>query len=164
MGILDGAARVIPMVSTEVMQMFELLRTFSNGQDVFSPRTRDELARDFVRPFAGWPTAVAPAADVVETADAIKVLLDVPGFDGDSLRIQFENDVLSIEAERKTREEKGETYLVAERGVGKFRRAFTVNVPVDAERIEAAYDRGVLAVTLPKRAEAKPRKIEVKVK
>jgi len=145
--------------------MFELLRTFSNGSDVFSQRSRDELARDFARPFAGWPAAaVAPASDVVETADGIKVMLDLPGFDGDSLRIQFENDILSIEAERKPREEKGETYLLAERGVGKFRRAFTVNVPVDAEHIDAAYDRGVLTVTLPKRAEAKPRKIEVKVR
>jgi len=144
--------------------MLELLRTFSNGQDVFSPRTRESLARDFARPFAGWPTVAAPASDVVETADALKVLLDLPGFDGESLRIEFENDVLSIEAERKTRDEKGETYLLSERGIGKFRRVFTVNVPVDAEHIEAAYDRGVLTVTLPKRAEAKPRKIEVKVK
>ena len=134
--------------------MFELLRTFSNGQDVFSPRAREALPRDFVRPFAAWQTIAAPASDVIETADALKVLLDLPGFDGDSLRIEFENDVLSIEAERKTREENGETYLVAERGIGKFRRAFTVNVPVDSEHIEAAYDRGVLTVTLPKRAEA----------
>ena len=146
--------------------MFELLRTFSNGHDAYSPRFRDELARDLARPFigTGWPTVVTPPSDVVETADAIKVFLDLPGFEGESLRIQFENDILSIEAERKPREEKGETYLVSERGLGKFRRAFTVNVPVDAEHIDAAYDRGVLTVTLPKRAEAKPRKIEVKVK
>src|SRR3569833_2401135 len=115
------------------MQMLELLRTNSNGQDVFSPRTRESLARDFARPFAGWPTAAAPASDVVETADALKVLLDLPGFDGESLRIEFENDVQSIEAERKTREEKGETYLLSERGIGKFRCVFTVYVPVDAE-------------------------------
>lgn len=161
---LDGRGLVIPMGATEVMQMFELLRTFSNGQDVFAPSTRETLPRGFARSFTGWPTVAAPASDVIETADALKVLLDLPGFDGESLRIEFENDVLSIEAERKTRDEKGETYLLSERGVGKFRRAFTVNVPVDAEHIEAAYDRGVLTVTLPKRAEAKPRKIEVKVK
>jgi len=144
--------------------MFELLRTISNGQEVFTPRARESLARDFVRPFAAWQTVAAPASDVIETADALKLLLDLPGFEADSLRIEFENDLLTIEAERKTREEKGETYLLSERGIGKFRRAFTVNVPVDSEHIEAAYDRGVLTVTLPKRAEAKPRKIEVKVK
>ena len=80
--------------------MLELLRTFSNGQDVFSPRTRESLARDFARPFAGWPTVAAPAYDVVETADAQKELLELPGEEGESLRIEVENDVLSSEAER----------------------------------------------------------------
>jgi len=107
---------------------------------------------------------VTPASDVVETPEAIQVMVDLPGYDEGSLRIQFENDVLSIDAERKVREVKGETYLLSERGLGKLRRTFGVNVPVDADHIEAAYDRGVLTVTLPKRAEAKPRKIEVKVK
>src|SRR3569623_3369950 len=115
--------------------MLELLRTFSNGQEVFSPRARETLARDCVRPCAGWQTVAAPASDGIETADALKLLLDLPGFDADSLRIEFENDLLSIEAERKTRDEKGETYLLSERGIGKFRRAFTVNVPVASEHI-----------------------------
>ena len=144
--------------------MFELLKTFSNGQDPFTTRTRNDFGRDLAASLQGWAPTVAPVADVIETADAIKVLVDVPGFDADSLRIQFENDVLSIEGDRRPTEQKGETYLLAERRVGKFARAFTVNVPVDADRIEAAYDRGVLTVTLAKRAEAKPRKIDVKVK
>jgi HSP20 family protein len=144
--------------------MFELLRTFSNGQDLFTPRSRGELARELTTPFQSWPATVAPVSDVVETADNIKVLVDLPGFDADSLRIEFENDVLSIAGERRPREEKGETYLMAERRVGTFARAFTVNVPIDPDRIDAAYDRGVLTVTLLKRAEAKPRKIDVKVR
>ena len=144
--------------------MFELLKTFSNGQDLFIPRTRAEFGRDLAAPFSGWASTIAPVSDIIETAEQIKVMVDLPGFDADSLHIEFENDVLSIAGERRPREEKGETYLVAERRVGKFTRAFTVNVPVDADRIEAAYDRGVLTVTLQKRAEAKPRKIDVKVK
>jgi HSP20 family protein len=144
--------------------MFELLKTFSNGQDLFTTRSRADLSRELASPFAGWTPTIAPVSDIVETADAIKVMVDIPGFDADSLRIQFENDVLSIEGERKPQEQKGETYLLAERRVGKFARAFSVNVPVDADRIEAAYDRGVLTITLAKRAEAKPRKIDVKVK
>ena len=144
--------------------MFELLKTFSNGQDLFTTRSRADLSRELASSFAGWTPTVAPVSDIVETADAIKVMVDIPGFDADSLRIQFENDVLSIEGERKPNEQKGETYLLAERRVGKFARAFSVNVPIDADRIEADYDRGVLTVTLLKRAEAKPRKIDVKVK
>jgi HSP20 family protein len=144
--------------------MFELLKTFSNGQDLFTARPRADFGRDLASSLAGWAPTVTPVADVIETADAMKVQVDVPGFDADSLRIQFENDVLSIEGERRPTEQKGETYLLAERRVGKFARAFSVNVPIDADRIEAAYDRGVLTVTLLKRPEAKPRKIDVKVK
>jgi len=140
--------------------MFELLRALSNGHDLV-PFTDTPRAS---RLAAGWPALVTPASDVVETPEAIQVMVDLPGYDEGSLRIQFENDVLSIDAERKVREVKGETYLLSERGLGKLRRTFGVNVPVDADHIEAAYDRGVLTVTLPKRAEAKPRKIEVKVK
>jgi HSP20 family protein len=144
--------------------MLDLLRTLSNGQDLFAYRARPEVRRDLTAPFLGWPATTAPVADVVETAEAIKVLVDLPGVDPATVGIQFENDVLSIEAERGPRDEKGETYLLAERSGGKLRRAFTVNVPVEAGHIEAGYDRGVLTVTLPKRAEAKPRKIDVKVK
>jgi HSP20 family protein len=141
--------------------MFELLRAFSNGQDLGQFA---DAPRDGVRSPVGWPALVAPASDVVETADTIHVMVDLPGYDEGSLRIQFENDVLSIEAERRPREGKGETFLLSERGLGKVRRTFGVNVPIDLDRIEASYDRGTLTVTLPKRAEAKPRKIEVKVK
>jgi HSP20 family protein len=144
--------------------MFELLRTLSNGHDLAS--FGEATGADLARPLLGWvPTgAGGPAADVHETADAIRVVLDLPGYAGDSISIQFENDVLSIQAERKREPESEKTLLVSERGFGKVRRSFSLKVPVDADQIAADYDRGVLVVTLPKRAEAKPRKIEVKVK
>ena len=124
--------------------------------------TSEPIGRD---PLVGWaPTVSGPTADVHETADAIRVVLDLPGYAGESLAIQFEKDVLSIEAERKREADAEKTLLVNERTFGKVRRTFAVKVPVDADRIAAAYDRGVLTVTLPKRAEAKPRKIEVQVK
>ena len=56
------------------------------------------------------------------------------------------------------------TLLVSERGFGKVRRTFGIKVPVNADAIAADYEQGLLSVTLPKRAEAKPRKIDVKVK
>ena len=142
--------------------MFELLRTLGNGHD-FAPFA--ELQADVARPLLGWaPTLNGPAADVHETADAIHVVLDLPGYAGDTIAIQFEKDVLSIEAERKRAADASKTLLVGERGFGKVRRTFGLKVPVDADHIAAAYDRGVLTVTLPKRAEAKPRKIDVQVK
>jgi HSP20 family protein len=140
--------------------MFELLRTFSNGNQL-SPFAQFDVAR----PFAALAASTGPhAADVVETADDIRVEIDLPGFAGDAITVGFEDGVLTIAAERKAEEVAGGTYLVAERGYGKVRRSFAINVPVDGEKIQAAYDQGVLKVTLPKRAEAKPRKIDVKVK
>lgn len=141
--------------------MFELLKAFSNGHDLVGFA---EIPRQVTRAPSGWPLAAAPTSDVTETADAIQVTVDLPGYDEGSFKIEFENDVLSIGAERKPRDAKGETCLLSERGVGKVRRTFGVNVPIDVDAIGASYDRGVLTVTLPKRAEAKPRKIEVKVK
>jgi HSP20 family protein len=142
--------------------MFELLRTISNGQDFGS---FPELPRDVARPLLGWtPASDAPYADVHETAESIQVVVDLPGYAAESVSVEFEKDVLSIQAERKRDPEAGKSLLVSERGFGKIRRTFGVKVPVDAEHIGASYTQGVLTVTLPKRAEAKPRKIDVSVK
>lgn len=142
--------------------MFELLRSIQNGHDF---GTFGEATADVARPLVGWaPATSAPPADVHETADAIRVLVDLPGYAADSINISFENEVLSIEAERKRGAESNKALLVSERAFGKVRRTFGVKVPVDADAIAADYEHGVLSVTLPKRAEAKPRKIEVKVK
>jgi HSP20 family protein len=141
--------------------MFEYLRTLSNGHQL-APFGD---AADFARPLLGWsPLANAAHADVHETDDAIRVELDLPGYASDSISIQFEKDLLTIEADRKREPNQDKSLIVAERGFGKVRRTFALKVPVDGERIAADYDRGVLTVTLPKRADVKPRKIEVKVK
>lgn len=142
--------------------MFELLRTVTNGQDFGA---YGNGSGDVARPLLGWtPSSSALHADVHETPDAIRVLLDLPGYSADSINIEFENDVLTIEAERKRDPETTKTLLMSERGFGKVRRTFGLKVPVDGQNISAAYEQGVLTVTLPKRAEAKPRKIDVKVK
>lgn len=148
--------------------MFDLLRTLNNGHEL-SPFS--ELRADFARPLLGWGAAsTGPDADIYETADAVRVVVDLPGYAADSIAIEFEKDILSISAERKrdadgNREGDGRKgLLLGERTFGKVRRTFSVNVPVDGAAIAAHYDRGVLTVTLPKRAEAKPRKIEVTVK
>lgn len=139
--------------------MFELLRDISNGHDLTGfNRTAAEMAR----PAIGWGLSSAPAADVFETPDAIRVLLDVPGYTAEQIDVRFENDVLTLEGARTAPVRDGESALVRERRFGKFRRTFAVKVPIDAEKIAADYDAGVLTITLPKRAEARPRKIEIK--
>ena len=140
--------------------MFELLRTFStpgNGRPV------DPVVRawaDVALPALGW-TGAAPA-DVVETADAIVVRLDLPGHKSDDIQLKVENDVLTVEAERKLTERNGETFHRSERVFGKSERSFALPAGVDTSRTEASYVDGVLEITLPKREEAKPRTIQVK--
>jgi HSP20 family protein len=142
--------------------MFELLRTYSTREN---GRSIDPVLRawaDLALPDLGLP-AGAPPADVVETADAIVVRLDLPGHKSDELQLKVENDLLTVEAERKPVERKGETFHRSERVFGRSVRSFTLPANVDSARTEAAYTDGVLEITLPKREEAKPRTIQVKV-
>jgi HSP20 family protein len=142
--------------------MFELLRTFSttgNGRQV------DPVARawaDLALPALGF-SAGAPPADVVETADAIFVRLDLPGHKADSIQLKVENDVLTVESERKLVERNGEAYHRSERAFGRSVRSFSLPANVDTGHTEASYVDGVLEIKLPKREEAKPRTIQVKV-
>lgn len=145
--------------------MFELMRAFTtdNGRAV------DPLERawaDVALPALGWAVqAAAPPADVSETENEIIVRLDMPGHRAEDINIKFENDVLSVESERKiNREDKGETYHRSERGYGKFFRSFVLPASVDSQRTTASYENGVLQIALPKREEAKPRTIKVAVK
>lgn len=147
--------------------MFELLRTFS-ALDGRTPSGRgqvDPVLRawaDVALPAFGLQGA-APPADVVEDGDAILVRVDLPGHKAEEIQLKVENDVLTIEAARNQVERKGETFHRSERVFGRWSRSFTLPANVDSGRTEAAYVDGVLEIRLPKREEAKPRTIQVKV-
>jgi HSP20 family protein len=132
----------------------------------------DEALSIFQQPFFGdlalnanWAGArFAPAADITETAEVVQVSLDLPGHDPTSLKVSVEGDTLTVHAERKQeRQDQGQSYLRSERSYGVFARSFTFPSTVDAAKCEAKYEHGVLTVTMPKREEAKPKSIEVKV-
>jgi HSP20 family protein len=101
--------------------------------------------------------------DVREDANHLYVDAEVPGFKAEEINVTFEKGVLSITAERKPVTEKtdAQTHL-AERRYTKVSRSFTIPGPVDENKIEAKLENGVLHLTLHKREEAKPRRIEVK--
>ena len=125
----------------------------------------DRAFRDVAMPVIGWNVDTSvPAADVVETADAITVRIDLPGHDAKDIHVNVENDVLTVRSERKTEtQEKGETLHRCERSYGLYTRSFVLPATVDAQKAEARYENGVLSVTLPKREDAKPRAIAVRV-
>ncbi len=127
----------------------------------------DRFMNDVATPSSnGWTGyGLSPAADIHETEASYRVVLDMPGHDPKAIQIQVENDTLSVQSERKFAEpEKGETVHRSERAAGTFYRSFSLPSTVDAAKVEAKYENGVLTVVLPKREEAKPRTIQVNVK
>jgi HSP20 family protein len=99
--------------------------------------------------------------DVREDADHIYVEAELPGFKKDDVDITLENQTLTISAERKeTQEQKGD-YLLNERRYQRFLRSFTLPPTVDERKVDAKLNDGVLNITLNKREETKPRKIQV---
>ncbi len=103
------------------------------------------------------------ALDVAEQDDAYIVKASVPGITPEDVEITLADNVLTIKGEiQEDKEIKEETYHLRERRFGQFMRSVTLPMPVDAARIEAVHENGVLTLTLPKAEAAKPKKIEVK--
>ena len=90
--------------------------------------------------------------------------IEVPGVDEKDINVNLENNTLTVHGERKIeKEEKEENYRRVEREYGSFTRTFNLPPTVDSEKVSATYDKGVLKITLPKKAEAKPKQIKVNV-
>ncbi len=106
----------------------------------------------------------APPVDVYEDEHNITLQIEVPSVDEKDIDVRIENNTLTVYGERKfEKEEKEENYRRVERQYGSFTRTFTLPTTVDAENVEANYDKGVLKVKLAKKAEAKPKQIKVNV-
>lgn len=138
--------------STNVFRPFPELRW-----DV--DRLFDEM---FTRPtFSVAPGA--PEADFYETENDFVLEMDLPGFTHDDVDVTVEKGVLSIAGERTfEREEDEGTYHLRERTWGKFSRSFSIPHTIEDEGVDASFHKGVLTVKLPKAAEAKARRIEIK--
>jgi len=104
-----------------------------------------------------------PVVDIDETDDDFTVKAELPGVEKDDVDVNIENGILTIRGEKKTEIEDKKHHRV-ECSYGSFVRSFTLPQAVDAEKVEANYNNGVLNLTIPKAEEAKPKKIEVKVK
>lgn len=103
-----------------------------------------------------------PNVDIYELADELIVSADVPGAKNHEIDVHFEDGSLTIHARVPQRQTTQGPYLRKEYGVGDFYRTFRVSEQVDAARIAADYNAGVLTLHLPKIEAAKPRKIKVK--
>jgi HSP20 family protein len=144
--------------------MFELIPFDRHSRSMagFDPfRMLNEMDRRF---FTGVPSVSVFNTDVIDTGDAFKLECELPGFKKEDIKIDIENDCLTISAERSSddKDEK-ENYVKRERFYGSFTRSFDVS-GINVDNIEAGYNDGVLTVTLPKKAAEIPasRRLEIK--
>jgi HSP20 family protein len=108
---------------------------------------------------------ISPAVDVVEHPDRFTVECDLPGIDQKDIDLSIASGVLTIKGEKKAEKvsDKAKVYR-KESWEGSFQRTVALPATVDADKVEAAYRDGVLVIELPKKEEAKTRKIELKAK
>jgi HSP20 family protein len=117
---------------------------------------------------APWGAASAlpmPHTDILESEEQLVLKVDLPGHDPKSIQVKVEGDTLTLQSERKSEsQQKGTTLIRNERTHGVFARSFVLPDTVDGSKCQAAYEHGVLTLTMPQREEAKPRAIEVQVR
>ena len=107
--------------------------------------------------------AYAPRVDVIEDQGGFELAMELPGLEKADVKIEVENGVLTVSGERKFPGNNGHTYRRVEGNYGPFERSFELSNNVEAAKIAATMDKGILHVTLPRREETKPRQIEVAV-
>jgi len=133
-----------------------------------SQRDFDRLFREAFSPTFGegelstrtW----APAVDIYENGDNLVLKAELPGINPDDVEIRVEDNTLYLKGERKFEKEvKEQNYHRVERSYGTFTRSFSLPNSVDADKVGASYQDGVLTLTMPKKEEAKPKTIKINV-
>lgn len=137
--------------------------------DLFRSEFDRFVERFFSEPFGAFPFAAsggsawAPALDVVESESELTVRAELPGLQPEDIQIEVSGEMLVLSGEKRQQaEESRENWYRAERRFGSFRRAIPLPSAVDADKVTAEYDKGVLVVHLPRTAESRPRRIQVK--
>ena len=106
-----------------------------------------------------------PPIEMFEKEDKFIVKAELPGMKKEEIDISVVGDTLTIKGERRAETEtKEEDYYCCERSYGSFVRSITLPTAVDTKKVAATYEDGVLEISLPKAAEAKPKKVEITVK
>lgn len=148
-------ARMFRGLSTDPFrELFDLQRDINQLFDSSLAAPREEVA------LKAW----TPAVDVYEDENAYLIKLELPEVNRDDVKVSLNENTLSISGERRVEnEQKRENYHRVERSYGQFYRSFTLPPNVDTGAINAEFKEGMLRLTLPKKEEAKPKQIEVKI-
>jgi len=112
----------------------------------------------------GSLTSWTPIVDICEDNESVRITAELPGMEQNDVKLAVKDGVLSIRGEREFKDEqKKKDYYRIERSYGSFARSFTLPNMVDYEKIHASMKNGVLEILIPKKEEAKPKEIEIKV-
>ena len=166
MAFSDGTLLVI-MEEKEIDLIMAITkyRPSNHLRDVFFPRSFGSMFNDLWNDETAEQTYnfFRPSVDVLEHDNSFEIHLSIPGMKKDEISIDLKNDVLTISGERKQKTEKKDAkFHMGEIRYGKFSRTFRLPDHVNAEAIEAAFNDGVLELTIPKAEAAKPKSINIK--
>lgn len=120
----------------------------------------DRLLQDTLRGLnvADW----APSCNAYEDEHGFHIEVALPGMDRQDMNILFEDGILTVKGERKeSGTDHARRYFAHEIGWGSFSRSFRLPTYIDPDKVAASYKDGVLVLSLPKREEARPRRIEI---
>jgi len=127
----------------------------TEGKDVTTRENREVQTHE--------PDSVLRApVDIFEDTEGITLLADMPGVNKDSLNLQVDKDSLIVEGDARIDMPEGMEALYADVRSTRYRRSFALSGELETDRIDASLKDGVLRVRIPKRAEARPRKIEIR--
>lgn len=140
----------------------EMNRVFDNffGDSFLAP-----FGRGMTSPaLSGKAPLIAPRVDVRETDKAIVISAELPGIDEKDVELVLKDGVLTLKGEKKyERDQSDENVRVMERSYGSFQRSFQVPDTVNADKIDASFDKGILTVTLPRRPDAAKQEKRIKI-
>jgi HSP20 family protein len=161
LGSGSGGRHPLDSLRREFDRMFESFTTalpmFGGGRDLFDLES--------VRRAPAALGGSAPAVDVVEKENEYAISAELPGLDEKDVEVTVADGVLTLKGEKKEeREEKTKDYYLSERSFGSFRRSFRLPDDVDVAKIDASFRKGVLRLTLPKSAAAKPKSQKIAIK
>lgn len=123
---------------------------------------QSQLTRLMDQVWGGREESWLPAVDVFDKADAVVLKAELPGMDPDQVHIEVEDNVLTLKGERRFEEKvEDERYYRIERRFGSFQRSLALPQGARTDEIEAAYQDGILTITVPKAEEVKPKRIPI---
>lgn len=143
----------------------EIDRVFENFTRSFPSMFEFDPFRRLGPVFQIGDIKIAPKVEVSEDEKTYAITAELPGVEEKDVTLTLQDQMLTISGEKKSeREEEEEGYHMSERSYGTFRRSFRLPEDVNADKISAKFDKGIMTVTLPRTAKAKPKGRRIPIK